>query len=123
MKNISTLIGLAALLVITGCASTNEIVSDSTKRTPTTSIDVFKEGRIPDKKFKEVAELSYLGPREDELKAQKFFIRRAESLGGNGIIFSVVLAGSKGGGMFGANGGGFMNSTAWVFKSKVIVYE
>jgi len=123
MKQISTLIGLTALLVITGCASTNEIVSDSTKRPPTTSVDVFKEGRTPDRKFKEIAELSFLGPREDELRAQKFFMGRAQKLGGNGIIFSVIPAGEKGGGLFGPNGGGFGISTAWVFKGKVIVYE
>jgi len=123
MKKLATLFILAALLIITGCASTNEIVSDTTKRPPTTTLDVFKEGARPEKKFKEIAELSYLGPREDELKAQKFFMVRAKNLGGNGIIFTVVPAGQKGGGIFGENGGGFMTSTAWVFKSKVIVYE
>ncbi len=123
MKQISALIGLAALLVITGCASTDEFVSDSTPRAPTMSVEVFKEGQMPDKKFKEIAELSFLGPREDELRAQKFFIGRAQELGGDGIIFSVVPAGEKGGGVFGPKGGGFGISTAWVFKGKVIVYE
>jgi len=122
MKQISTLLELIALLVITSCASTNEIVSDSTARPPTTSVDVFKDGRMPDRHFKEVAELSFLGPREDELRAQKFFINRAQKLGGNGVIFTVVPAGEKGGGLFGPNGGGFGISTAWVFKGKVIVY-
>jgi hypothetical protein len=78
---------------------------------------------VPDHQFKEIAELSFLGPREDELRAQKFFMRRAEKLGGNGIIFTVVPAGERGAGLFGANGGGFGISTAWVFKGKVIVYE
>ncbi len=123
MKQIITLFALTALLVITGCASTDEIISDSTKRPPTVSVEVFKEGRVPDKKFKDIAELSYLGPREDELRAQKFFIGRAQKLGGSGIIFSVVPAGQKGGGLFGPNGGGFATSTAWVFKGKVVVFE
>lgn len=123
MKKIARLIALIAPLVVTSCASTNEIVSDSTVRPQTTSIEVFKEGRTPDRPYKEIAELSFLGPREDELRAQKFFIKRAERLGGNGIIFSVVPAGEKGGGLFGPNGGGFGVSTAFVFKGRVIVYE
>jgi hypothetical protein len=123
MKRIATVVGLATLLFITGCASTNEIVSDTTKRQPTTSVEVFKEGRAPARQHKEIAELSFLGPREDELRAQKFFIKRAQKLGGNGIVFTVIPAGQKGGGMFGPNGGGFGISTAWVFKANVIVYE
>jgi len=113
------ILGLVALLVITGCASTDEVITDTTKRPPTTSVDIFKEGQVPDRHFKQIAELSFLGPREDELRAQKFFVERARKLGGNGIIFSVVLAGEKSSG----TAFGFNTSTAWVFRGKVIVYE
>jgi len=113
--NYFTLLGLTALIV-TGCASTNEIVTDSAKRPPTTSIEVFKDGRMPDRHFKEIAEVSFLGPREDELRAQKFFMRRGKSLGGNGIIFIIANAGQKGGLTA-------FQTTAFVFKGKVIVYE
>ena len=116
MKQISILIGLATLLLITGCASTDEVISDSTKRAPTTSVEVFKDGNMPNQKFKEIAELSYLGPREDELRAEKRFIGQAKKLGGNGIIFTISNGSLKGGGTL-------FQTVAYVFKAKVIVYE
>jgi hypothetical protein len=119
MKLLHSILGLSLLLLITGCASTDEVVLDSTQRPHTTSIEVFKDGNVPQKAYKEIAELSFLGPREDELRAQKFFVERARKLGGNAILFNVVLAGQKSGGsMY-----GYHTSTAWVFKGKVIVYE
>lgn len=123
MNRTTALAALTLLLILTGCASTNEVVSDPTPRPPTKAVEVFKDGQIPQKQFKQIAELSFLGPREDELRAEKFFIRRAQKLGGNGILFSIVPAGERGAGLFGANGGGFGVSTAWVFKGNVIVYE
>jgi len=119
MKHLKRLFTILAIAIVAGCASTNEIVTDTTKRAPTTSVDVFKDGHAPDKQYKEIAELSFLGPREDELRAEKHFVERARKMGGNGILFSVVLAGQKSGGsMY-----GFSSSTAWVFKGKVIVYQ
>ncbi|MEO7676111.1 MAG: hypothetical protein ABIV39_05025 [Verrucomicrobiota bacterium] len=116
MKRIAALLTLPALLMINGCASTDQVILDSTKRAPTTSVDFFKEGKIPDRKFKEIGELSYLGPREDELRAQKRFIAGAQKMGGNGVIFRIEDAGPKGG--FTA-----FQTTAYVFKGKVIVYQ
>jgi hypothetical protein len=116
MKELSTMLELVTLLIFTGCASTDEVVLDSTKRPPTTSVVIYKDGKMPDRKFKEIAELSFLGPREDELRAQKRFIGQAKQMGGNGIIFLVEQAGQKGG--FTA-----FQTTAFVFKGKVIVYE
>ena len=116
MKRFSTLLGLLTVLLITGCASTDEIVLDSTKRVPTTSVDVYKDGKMPDRKFKEIAELSFLGPREDELRAQRRFIGQAQKMGGNGVIFTVDGGSLKGGGTL-------FQTVAYVFKGKVIVYE
>jgi|SRR6185312_12422818 len=116
MKQLSTLLGLATLLLITGCATADKIVTDTTPREPTTAVDVYKDGKIPDRKYKEIAELSFLGPREEELRAQRRFIRQAQKLGGNGVLFTVVPAGQKGGLTI------FQN-TAFVFKGNVIVYE
>jgi len=123
MNKIITSLALSLLVFGSGCVTADKIVLDSTPRQPTTAVDVFKDGKMPDRKYKEIAELSFLGPREEELRAQKRFIRQAQELGGNGILFAVVPAGQKGGGAFGASGGAFGFSTSWVFTGKVIVYE
>ncbi|MDB6026790.1 MAG: hypothetical protein JWM68_3013 [Verrucomicrobiales bacterium] len=116
IKRFSTLLGLLTVLLITGCASTDEIVLDSTKRASTTSVDIYKDGKLPDRKFKEIAELSFLGPRDAELRAQKRFMGQAQKMGGNGVIFSVDGGSVKGGGTL-------FQTVAYVFKGKVIVYE
>lgn len=116
MKRIENVFVLLAALLLSGCVTADQIVLDKTPRTPTTAVDVFKDGNAPDQKCKIIAELTFLGPREDELRAQKRFVNQAEKLGGNGILFNVVPAGEKGGGLGGI-------STAWLFKGKVIAYE
>src|SRR5438093_13256195 len=123
MNKIITSLALSLLVFGSGCVTADKIVLDSTPRQPTTAVDVYKDGRMPDRKYKEIAELSFLGPREEEIRAEKRFIRQAQKMGGNGLLFAVVPAGQKGAGMFGANGGGFGFSSAWVFSGKVIVYE
>ena len=107
---------LSLLLMLCGCASTSEVVLDNTKRPPTTSVEVFKDGKTPDRKFKQIAELSFLGPREDELRAQKRFVRQAQKMGGNAIIFRIENAGQKGSFTV-------FQTTAYVFKANVIAYE
>ena len=119
MKRMNKYLALLTVAIITGCASTNEVVTDSATRHPTKAVDVFKDGNTPNRAYKQIGELSFLGPREDELRAEKYFISRAKKMGGDGILFNVVLAGQKSGGsMY-----GFSSSTAWVFKGKVVVYE
>lgn len=117
MKNMIRSLLLPLLCV--GCVTADKVVSDTTPRPPTTAVDIFKGNKTPERHFKEIAELSFLGPREAELRAQKRFVKQAQTLGGNGLLFAVVPAGQKGGGM----GGGWGVSTAWVFTGKVIVYD
>jgi TPR repeat protein len=116
MKKIAMLLPFVALFLGGGCATTNQIVLDSIKRAPTTSVDVFKNKELPNRSYKIIAELSYLGPREDELKAQTRFMNDAKKMGGNGIIFYEIYGGVKGGGTI-------FQSTAWIFKAKVFVYD
>lgn len=123
MKRIIASLALVPLVLAFGCVTADKVVTDTTPRPRTTTVDIYKEGNAPDKKYKQIAELSFLGPREEELRAQKRFMHQAQELGGNGILFAVVPAGQKGGGAFGPNGGLFGVSTAWVFTGKVIVYE
>ena len=116
MKRITSYFPLVALFIIVGCASVDRAIYDSTKRQPTTSIDIYKEGKMPDRKYKEIGELLMPGHREDELMRQKQLVEEAKRMGGNGLIFVAEPAGMKGGGTI-------FQVIEWVFKGKVIVYE
>lgn len=123
MRSTLNLLALALTCCALGCVSADKIVNDTTPRPPTTAVDIYKDGKLPEKKFKQIAEVTFLGPRQEELRAQKRFTKQAMELGGNGVIFTVVPAGQKGGGAFGAAGGGWSTSTTWLFKGQVVVYE
>lgn len=109
----------SCLLITAGCVTADKIVLDDTKRPETASVDIFKNGRIPERTYKDIAELSFLGPRQEEFKAQRRFVDQAKKLGGNGIIMMIDDAGISGGGsMYGSH-----VSSAWLFKARVIVYQ
>jgi len=116
MKRITTLFLLGVLLVAVGCAPLDRAIYDSTKRQPTASIDVYKDGKVPDRKYKEIGELLMPGHREDELMRQQQLVEEAKRMGANGLIFVAEPAGMKGGGTI-------FQVIEWVFKGKVIVYE
>src|SRR5262245_36822597 len=61
MKPITFILGLA-LLATTGCI--NMKVTDGS-RPPTQHVDLFKNGQIPERKFREIAELSVGGERDN----------------------------------------------------------
>jgi hypothetical protein len=105
-----------ALLFSAGCASIDREIYDTTKRPPTTSIDIYKDGKMPERKFKEIAELLVVGDRSDELPHQRKLVAEAKRMGGNGLIFFVQPAGSTGGLTV-------FQGVDWVFRGKVIVYE
>ena len=119
MKHITTALALTTLTFLLGCSSMDKSVFDTTPRKPTTSVDVYKDEKMPTRQYKEIGEVTYVAKREKELQAQRSFITEARKMGGNGIIMSVTPAGIReSGSMY-----GFNTSEVWLFKSKVIVYE
>ncbi|MGZ5529831.1 MAG: hypothetical protein ACXWJB_14230 [Limisphaerales bacterium] len=94
----------------------DRVMYDNTHRTAKTTLDVYKDGKLPDKKYKEIGELLMPGHREDELMRQQQLMNEAKRLGGDGLIFMVQPAGMKGGGTI-------FQVIEYVFKGKVIVYE
>jgi hypothetical protein len=115
MKRISFLAFVASVLV-TGCASTDRVVFDTTKRAPTTAVDVFNPGESPKRAFKQIAELSFVGMREDELQALAHFVSEGKKMGSQAIICETPVPGQLRVGPFGA-------TRLFVFKAKVVVYE
>ena len=93
---------------------------DSTKRTPTANVDVLKVGEKPKRAYKEIARLSFMGPREDEFKAMRHFVGEGQKLGASGILLEPTEDGGMRGG-FNMHGGKF--KMTFVFKATAIVYE
>jgi hypothetical protein len=109
-------LAFVALMLITGCASTDRVVFDATKRAPTTAVDVFRPGEIPKREIKEIGELSFVGLPQDELKALAYFIAEGKKMGSQAIIVETPVPGSVRAGPFGA-------ARLFVFKAKVVIYE
>lgn len=107
LKALNLALGLTALATSSGCI--NMSVPDKTQRPPTLTVDVFADGRMPARSFKEIAEMSVAGDREGEKGAQKKFIKQAKDLGGNGLIFTVESTKAQ--------------KESFIFKGRVIVYE
>ena len=116
MKPLLVSIGLSVAIFFVGCASTGEVLLDSTKRNPTTSVEIFKEGSHPTRPFKPIAELSFLGPPKEELRAQNHFIGRAKQLGANAIVFTAEDTGERSG--FPA-----YQTPVILYSCEVLVYE
>lgn len=114
-------LGLIALICVSvGCASVDQVVLDSTKRAPTTNVDLFRAGEKPLRSFKEIAQFSFTGQRQDELKSTRYFIETAKKLGANAVMLEPVEDGGMRG-SFNAYGGGF--KTLFLFKATALVYQ
>lgn len=103
---------LVTIFSISGCAPMDSAVYDSTSRAPTTKIDIYKDGRMPDRQYKIIGEIAMPGHRDDELLRQRQIVEKAKQMGGEGLIFTVSASGQ--------NALGVME---WLFKGNVIVYE
>lgn len=111
------------MLLLIGCASTDKIILDASPRTPTTSVDLYVDGKQPSRPFKEIAQFTFLGPPEDEQRATRFCIKQAQKVGAHGLIFEVPPGYGKGGAAFGSNFGLAGWGVAHVYKGRAIVYE
>jgi hypothetical protein len=113
VRRLSFVLGVALL---TGCATTDRLVLDTTPRPPTTQVEVFTTGEKPQRGYKEIARLSFMGPREDEFKALRHFLAEARSLGANGLLLDpIVHAGVRT-----VRGDNLM--TEFVFKASAVAY-
>jgi len=105
-------------LALAGCVDTQTVPLDSKIRPATASIDVYKESG-PAQSFNVIAELSWKGPPQDELRAQRYFMGEGRRLGGNGIITTVVRLDPR----IQIDWTGGKTVVDWLFKAKVIVYN
>jgi len=59
---------------------------DETKRQPTASVEVFREGNKPTKAYKEIGEVSHEDYGGEDANAMKQLIAKAKQIGANAII-------------------------------------
>ena len=114
MKTVGSVALIAFLL--TACASTDRIVLDSTKRPAKADVEVFMNGRTPEKHYKPIHEMSWHGPAQDEARAAKRFIEWAKQAGADGLI--VYRPENKG-----VQWSGFGGETKFMFKATAFVYQ
>ena len=119
---------LVAILLVAwltaGCAATQRTGFDEGKGAPKKSVDIYDIDQAPSKKHKEIAGFSFRGPREDQSKAFRYFIREAKRLRADGIIMHGPGDGyMKGRGIFGPGGGLIGFGPDFVFTASAIVYD
>ena len=112
MRKTSVLV-LACISLI-GCAGPT-VQYDSTKRAPTTQVDVFREGQKPSSAYKEIALLTDEGGLIEQGDIEGKMIKKAKGMGANAIIFQPLV-----------KSGGELKGFSWVenyvYKGSLLVY-
>ncbi len=114
----SSVLGLAAVALITlalGCSNVKQLRTDSAKRVPTETVDIFMDGKLPTEPGKEIAVLSCQSYPHRQLGVLSDLVAQAKRLGGNAIIVTSEQTG------FSADL--FGTAQRVLYRAKVIVYE
>lgn len=74
-----------ALVFIIGCTSTDQLMTDTTKRQPTTNVQLLSSAPS-DKDYRSIGVLQFLGAKEDELKAIKYLQKEAGKAGADAMF-------------------------------------
>lgn len=119
----TSVLSISVSLVLVGCAETHQLMTDSTHRVPTQSIDVLTDGQQPSQPTRAIAELSYKGSASDELKAKRYLIRHAEKLGGQAVALSRNEAGDHITVGFWGGFGGATKDIDYLYKAVVLIYQ
>jgi hypothetical protein len=70
---------LASSILLFGCSSPKEVMYDTSKRAPTTDIEVFREGVKPEKPYKEIGEISFESFGGEDAHAMKELVAKAKA--------------------------------------------
>ena len=116
MKHVTIAVLLLSAFLV-GCVSPRAVMIDDTKRQPTTSIEVFREGNKPNKAYKEIAEISCNTWSGADAQALKALLTKAKKMGANAIITSPSQGTGYTFNPFGRSG----NKSVW--KAVAVVYE
>ena len=85
INNMRILIHICILASVVGCASTDSLVTDTTKRTATMNVQILSS-KPKDEAYKQIGIIQFLGPKEDELKATKYLQKEARKAGADAMF-------------------------------------
>jgi len=111
---------IAALLTsafLVGCGTPQAVMFDETKRPPTASVDVFREGNKPTKAYKEIGEVSHEDYGGEDANAMKKLMAKAKQIGANAIIMLPRQDTGYAWVPFGRSG------NKYIWKAVAVVYE
>jgi len=111
------LIGFLLAMILFGCAAPREVLYDQSKRQPTTSVEVFRDGNKPSRQFKELGELAYEDFGGEEPKVMRQMLERAKQLGADAIILQPRTDTGYHFNLFGRSGNRYM------YKSVAVAYQ
>lgn len=106
-----------SFLILSGCATPQDVMFDSTKRSPTTSVDVVREGQKPEKSYKEIGEVSYEDFGGEDAHAMKELIEHAKKVGADAIVMQPRKDTGYTFNMFGRSG------NKYIWKAVAVVYK
>ena len=119
MKLNHILLELLFVAFLVGCASTDEMKLDTTKREPSQSVEVYHfetDKPLPSKPYKVIATMRFQGALQDGPKSRNYFTNRAKQLGASAVIIERPENG-------GTQGGPYGSAPSFIYKAKAVVYQ
>ncbi len=87
MNKILKTVVLITLLFAQGCASTDKMVLDNTKRPPTENVQLIESKEVADKSS-QFAVIEFIGSKEDEFKAIRYLTKEAKKMGATKMLIT-----------------------------------
>lgn len=75
----------SSLLWLCGCASTGS--STRTTATPVADVEIFRDGAVPPKPYKEIGKLTDDGKEGEQAEIEAKMIKQAKKMGASAILF------------------------------------
>jgi hypothetical protein len=111
----ASILGLGVVIALLGCG-TPDGQYDSIKRAATASVDIYRDGKKPDRGYKEIGLLTDDAALGEQGEVEAKFVKQAKRMGGNAVILHPLI---KTGGEL----KGFSIVETYLYKASVIVYE
>jgi hypothetical protein len=86
MKTLQLAVVILTSLAFFGCGGPQVAMYDEGKRTPSASVEVFRQGNKPTKAFKEIGEISHHDYSGEDARVMRELIKQAKLAGADAIV-------------------------------------